>query len=167
MQVFLKKGITFSQLLMGDYYHSLIHLKRLEMKKLLLLLLLPGLLLCAFPALSQTVEFSDDFESGTDNWVLEGTWGTTTAQSNSPTTSLTESPGANYAANLNISATMASGVDLSAVLDAELSFYAIYDIEGGNFDYMYVEASGNGGTTWVNIATFLGEGNLDTWVEYT
>jgi hypothetical protein len=137
------------------------------MKKLLLTLLLPALLMCTYSAIGQTVEFSDDFESGTDNWVLEGTWGTTTAQSNSPVTSLTESPGGNYAADLNISATMASGVDLSAVLDAELKFFAIFDIEGGNFDYMYIEASGDGGTTWVNLSTFLGEDNLDTWVEYT
>ncbi len=124
-------------------------------------------LLTGFFAFSQTVEFSDDFESGTANWVLEGAWGTTTTQSNSPTSSLTDSPGGIYLGNQNISATMATGVDLSAALDAELKFWAIYDIEGGNFDYCYVEASGNGGTSWVNIATFLGEGNLSPWVEYT
>lgn len=134
------------------------------MKKLLLIFL--GTFLLSFTGFSQTVEFSDDFESGTDNWVLEGTWGLTTAQSNSPSNSLTESPGGNYAADLDISATMAEGVDLSSALDAELNFSAIYDIEGGNFDYMYVEASGDGGTTWVNIATFLGEGNLDPWTAY-
>ncbi len=134
------------------------------MKKLLLML--PGLLFLAFPSFSQTVEFFDDFESGTDSWVLEGAWGTTTAQSYSPTTSLTDSPDGNYLADQNISATMATGVDLTTALDAELKFWAIFDIEGGNFDYMYIEASGDGGTTWVNIATFLGEGNLETWVEY-
>ncbi len=132
-----------------------------------LLLFLTACLLTNFAVFAQTVEFSDDFESGTDNWVLEGTWGLTTAQSNSPSNSLTDSPGGNYAANLNISATMATGVDLSAALDANLNFSAIYDIEGGNFDYCYVEASGDGGTTWVNIATFLGEGNLDPWVQYS
>lgn len=135
------------------------------MKKLLLMLL--GLLFLAFPSFSQTVEFFDDFESGTDSWVLEGAWGTTTAQAYSPTTSLTDSPGGNYLGNQNISASMATGVDLTTALDAELKFWAIYDIEGGNFDYMYIEASGDGGTTWVNVATFLGEGNLDPWVEYT
>ncbi|KAA3625663.1 MAG: T9SS C-terminal target domain-containing protein [Bacteroidetes bacterium] len=137
----------------------------MEMKKLLLML--PGLLFLAFPSFSQTVEFFDDFESGTDSWVLEGAWGTTTAQSYSPSTSLTDSPGGNYLGNQNISAAMATGVDLTDALDAELKFWAIYDIEGGNFDYMYIEASGDGGTTWVNVATFLGEGNLDPWVEYT
>ncbi len=116
---------------------------------------------------AQTVEFSDDFESGTGNWTLQGSWGTTATQSNSASNSLTDSPGGNYAANLNISATMATGVDLTTALDAELTFWAIYDIEGGNFDYCYVEASADGGATWVNVATFLGQGNLSPWVEYT
>lgn len=135
------------------------------MKKFILLtftFLLTGML-----AFSQTVEFSDDFESGTSNWVLTGAWGTTTTQSNSPTHSLTDSPAGNYLANQNITATMAAGVDLSAVLDAEVKFWAIYDIEGGNFDYCYVEASGDGGVTWINVATFLGEDNLSPWEEYT
>ncbi|GJM31383.1 MAG: hypothetical protein DHS20C18_03840 [Saprospiraceae bacterium] len=131
-----------------------------------LLLFLTACLLTTFTAFSQTIELSDDFESGTANWVLEGSWGLTTAQSSSPSNSLTDSPGGNYATGVNVSATTAVGIDLSAALDANLTFNAIYDIEGGNFDYCYVEASGDGGTTWVNIATFLGEGNLTPWVEY-
>ncbi len=132
-----------------------------------LLLFLTACLLTNFAVFAQTVEFSDDFESGTANWVLEGSWGLTTAQSNSPSNSLTDSPDGNYLPDQNISATMATGVDLSAALDANVSFSAIYDIEGGNFDYCFVEASADGGATWVNIATFLGEGNLDPWVEYS
>jgi hypothetical protein len=117
--------------------------------------------------MAQTIEFSDDFESGTTNWVLEGAWGLTTAQSNSPSNSLTDSPGGDHLPNLNISATMSAGVDLSAVQDAVVKFWAIYEIEGGNFDYCYVEASGNAGDTWINLATFFGEGNLTPWVEYS
>ena len=135
------------------------------MKKSLLITFI--FLALGYFSFGQTIEFSDDFESGTGNWVLEGAWGLTTAQSNSPSNSLTDSPGGDYAPNLNISATMATGVDLSAVLDAEVKFWAIYDIEGGNFDYCYVEASGDGGTTWINVATFLGEGNLSPWLEYS
>lgn len=135
------------------------------MKKLILFLL--TICMVQFSLNAQTTEFEDDFESGAGNWVLEGTWGTTTAQSNSTTTSLTDSPGGNYAANLNISATLATGIDLSSALDANLSFWAIYDIENGNFDYMYVEASGDGGTTWINLATIFGEDNLSPWIEYT
>jgi len=114
---------------------------------------------------AQVVEFFDDFESGTGNWVLTDLWGLTTSNSNSPTNSLTESPVGDYGNTETSYATMLNGVDLSTVLDANMSFWAIYDIEGG-FDYMYVEASGDGGTTWLNIATFDGENNLTPWVQY-
>lgn len=102
--------------------------------------------------------FSDDFESGTAQWTLEGTWGTTTLQAHSPTHSLTESPVGNYAANLNISATMVNGVDLSGpdVKGASMSFMAMGSIESGNFDYMYVEAS-NDGTNWLTLDAIFGE----------
>lgn len=135
------------------------------MKKVLLFILA----ICMFQTsmFAQTTEFSDDFESGTAQWTLEGAWGLTTTQSNSPSNSLTDSPVGNYAAGLNISATMTTGVDLSAALDAELNFSAIYDIEDGNFDYCYVEASGDGGATWINVATIFGQGNLSPWVDYT
>lgn len=131
------------------------------------LLFIGAMLIASFAIQAQTVEFSDDFEAGADNWTLEGVWATTTAQANSGTTSLTDSPGGNYAADVNISATLTNGIDLSAALDATLTFSAIYDIEGGNFDYCYVEASGDGGATWLNVATFLGEGNLSPWTEYS
>ena len=112
------------------------------------------------------VIFCDEFEGGTDNWVLEGAWGLTTTQSFSPDNSLTDSPGGNYLADQNISATMATGLDLSSFLDARLAFRAIYDIEGGNFDYCFVEVSTNGGTSWVEVGRFLGEGNLSPWIQY-
>ncbi len=114
----------------------------------------------------QTVEFSDDFEAGVDNWTLTGTWGTTTEQANGGSNSLTDSPGGLYAANLDITATLANSLDLSAALDATLKFDAIYDIEGGNFDYCFIEASGDGGSTWFEVARFLGEDNLTPWIEY-
>lgn len=115
---------------------------------------------------AQTVEFADDFESGLDGWTLEGTWGLSTAQFNNGANSLTDSPGGDYLASQEVSATLANGLDLTSALDANLSFWAIYDIEGGNFDFCYVEASADGGATWVIIGTFLGENNLSPWVKY-
>jgi len=117
-------------------------------------------------AVAQTVEFTDDFEAGTDKWTLTGSWGTTTEQANGGANSLADSPGGNYAANLDITATTADPMDLSAALDATLKFDAIFDIEGGNFDYCFVEASADGGTSWFEIARFLGEDNLSPWVAY-
>ncbi|WP_367390714.1 T9SS type A sorting domain-containing protein [Lewinella sp. LCG006] len=131
-----------------------------------LLLVLGVLFVASFALQAQTIEFSDDFEAGAGNWTLEGAWGITSTQANSGTNSLTDSPAGNYAASQNISATLTTGIDLSAALDASLSFFAIYDIENGNFDYCYVEASANGGA-WLNVATIFGEGNLSPWTQYT
>jgi len=115
---------------------------------------------------AQTIVFSDDFESGTSNWTLTGDWGLSTAYSNGGANSLADSPTGFYLNNVTSFATMTTGVDLSIALDANLEFYAIYDIENG-FDYCYVEVSINGGTTWTNVATFNGQNNLGTWVQYT
>ena len=112
---------------------------------------------------AQTTLFSDSFESGTTQWVLTGAWGLTTSQSVSPTHSLTESPSGIYPPNLNITATMATGMDLSTYLGAEVSFWAKYDIEQG-FDYMYLQVSTNG-TTWITLEAFNAEGV--PWTQYT
>ncbi|MBL1213643.1 MAG: T9SS type A sorting domain-containing protein [Ignavibacteriae bacterium] len=104
------------------------------------------------------VIFSDDFESGTSQWILEGQWGLTSSESHSPSNSLTESPSGNYNNNWEFSATMASDVDLSGALGADVKFWAKYDIEVGlEFDNMYLEATKDG-TTWTQLARFEGEG---------
>ncbi|PHI20243.1 hypothetical protein CEQ90_08625 [Lewinellaceae bacterium SD302] len=130
--------------------------------------ILPLLALClcmATPVTAQMVIFEDDFENGSGNWVLEGAWGLTTAQSNSPTNSLTDSPGGNYAASQNISATLADPLDFTTALDANLFFSAIYDIEDGNFDYLFIEVSTDG-VTWLELDRIFGQGNLSPWIEY-
>ncbi len=134
------------------------------MRKFLLLTF--AFLYTGFFAFSQSIEFSDDFELFTNNWILEGTWGTTTTQSSSGTQSLTDSPAGNYLPNQNISATMSTGVDLSNAPNAEIRFVAFYDIEPGNFDFCYLEASSDGGSTWSTIASFLGEDNSTPWAEH-
>lgn len=130
-------------------------------------LLLSAVLMLSLTAQSQTVVFSDDFESGMGNWIItgNGAWGLTTTQSHSPSHSLTDSPSGNYGPNVLSYATMANGVDLSNALSAELSFWAIYDIELG-FDYMYVDVSTNNFTSYVTIATFDGDNNLTPWIQY-
>jgi PKD repeat protein len=121
-------------------------------------------LLFAFAANSQTTVFSDNFESGSTNWTLTGSWGLSTAASHSSSHSLTESPTGNYANNLNmISATMSNGVNLTSALSANLSFWAKYSIEGG-FDYMYVDVSANGGSTWINVDSY--DGVLSNWTQF-
>jgi len=130
-----------------------------------LLLLLSAFLLMSTFATAQTTVFSDDFESGLDNWVLEGTWATTNNQSNSPSFSLTDSPGGNSLDTQNISATMMVGVDLTNLFEATLNFSAIYAIEDPFFDYCFIEVSGDDGM-WVNIDTFYGT-NFLPWDNFT
>jgi len=131
------------------------------MKKTLLFLLLFSVV----SALSaQVTVFSDNFESGTSNWSLTSTWGLSTTSSHSTSHSLTESPTGNYGNNLNyVTATLSSGVNLSTALSANLSFWAKYSIEGG-FDYMYLDVSANGGTSWVNIASY--DDTLNNWTQF-
>jgi hypothetical protein len=124
-----------------------------------------GLIWMAPKLQAQTIEFSDDFESGLSAWTLTGTWGTSTAYAFSGSNALADSPTGNYVPNTDATATLATPIDLSTALDATLNFQAVYDIEAG-FDYCYVEAQADGGT-WVTLDAFDGEGLLSPWVGYS
>ena len=117
----------------------------------------------ALPA-QTTVEFSDNFDSGLTNWVLTGNWGASTAQSYSPSFSLSESPVGDYLDNELTYATMANGVNLSTKPSAELKFYMRYEIEAG-FDYMYLDVSNNNFSTFNTLDVF--DGSVSTWTQYT
>ena len=130
------------------------------MKKQLLFLL--ACLLLTFASSAQTTLFFDDFESGTGSWTLTGDWGLDQDTVYNGANALTDSPNGKYI-NLQTSyATMVSGVDLSNALDAEVDFWTIWDLEFG-FDFMYLEASIDGGNNWINVKTFNGEDSLATW----
>ncbi len=113
---------------------------------------------------AQTIVFSDDFESGTTNWTLSGSWGLTTNDFYLGASSLTESPIGDYTNMQNSSATMTNNLDLSSYLSAEISFWTKYNIENA-FDYMYLEISNDGGVTFVKIDEFTGVSS--SWTEYT
>jgi PKD repeat protein len=134
------------------------------MKKQLLLLL--GLLGITILNQAQTTVFYDDFESGAGNWDVDGYWGTTDEYAFGGDYSFTESPYSDlYVAGEVQTATLNSSIDLSTALDANVTFYALIDLEAG-FDYTYLDASSDGGDTWVNIAVFNGEGMLDEWMAF-
>ncbi len=110
------------------------------------------------------IVFSDDFENGLGNWT--GDWALTTATYNSPTNSYTDSPGGNYPTNANLIGAMASGVDLSSFLGATFEFYTKYELETG-FDYCYLEVSTDGGTNWIRVKTYNGEGVVTQFTQET
>ncbi len=105
-----------------------------------------------------SIVFFDDFEDGTANWQLLGAWGLVTSENYSPVHSLTESPDGQYPDDALYYASMVNGVDLSEALDAELSFFAKYEIEEG-FDYMYVDIKYDGISGWRNLTAIDGVSN--------
>ncbi|MEA3446218.1 MAG: PKD domain-containing protein, partial [Bacteroidota bacterium] len=110
---------------------------------------------------SQNIVFFDNFENGLSNWNLTGTWGLST-NSFTGIYSMSESPAGNYPDQTTMTATMDSSVDLTSVLDAEILFSGTYHIEFG-FDFMYLEATSDGGNTWVVLESFSGD---SAWYKY-
>jgi len=113
---------------------------------------------------AQITVFSDNFENGTTNWTLTNSWGLSTAHYHSSSHALSESPVGNYTDNQTSYATMASGVNMATALSATVSFWSIYNIEGG-FDYMYLQVSANGGNTWNTIHSF--DDTLSVWTNFS
>ncbi|PKA83895.1 putative secreted protein (Por secretion system target) [Ulvibacter sp. MAR_2010_11] len=91
--------------------------------------------------------FNDPGNSVSDNFVNVG-WGITTNTFVSPSSSITDSPGALYPPNSNKTITLSNSVDLTNALGASASFYAKWDLEP-NYDYVQFEVSINGGSTWI------------------
>ncbi|MEP7146140.1 MAG: M14 family zinc carboxypeptidase [bacterium] len=108
--------------------------------------------------------FSDSAENGFTNWTTNQGWAITSAQSHSPTRSYTDSPLGNYADNANNSMTMTFPVNLSNSSAAYLNFWHKYNTEAG-YDFCYVEASSNNGSTWQAITSY--NGNLAAWTQQT
>lgn len=121
-------------------------------------------LLLTLQSTAQVVAFSDDFEGGLGNWTYTGLWNTTTAEAYSPSNCFTDSPDGNYLDVFSSSATLAVDIDLSTALDADVQMQALVDLENG-FDYVYLDASTDGGGAWTNIYTFNGE-DMMTWTLY-
>ena len=132
------------------------------MKHLLLVLCFTAILPNLY---AQDTLLFDDFENGTGNWSLTGTWGLNTDSFYSPGNSFTESPFGNYPDQTTMTATLVNGFDLSNANDAYLAFWAIYSIEFG-FDYMYVEVSTDNGNTWLSVAQFSDEDIWSPWQHY-
>jgi carboxypeptidase T len=93
--------------------------------------------------------FWDDFEGGLANWTTTGNWGSTSSQSHSPATSLTDSPSGEYYDQQSTSATLTGSYQATT-----LSFWHRYDIEDG-YDYGRVQVSANGGA-WGSLISFDG-----------
>jgi hypothetical protein len=112
---------------------------------------------------SYGVEFADDFETDiAGRWLSGGTnntWARTTAASTSPTNSLTDSPGGNYANNTDSFIRTVNPVDLTGNVGCRVDFQMRLTSEGGpaNFiDGLVVEAATNTAGPWTELRRFAG-----------
>ncbi|NND25048.1 MAG: T9SS type A sorting domain-containing protein [Flavobacteriaceae bacterium] len=89
----------------------------------------------------------DDLGNDTSNWSTSG-WFTTSEDFVSASTSITDSPNSNYSSNENSAITLLNAIDLTGLIDANLTFQAKWNIEN-NFDYVQIEVSTNNGSSWI------------------
>lgn len=133
------------------------------MKKFLLTLLFQHLVVQNL--FTQTVLFEDDFESGSTGWITDADWDVSDEYAFTGSYSLTDSPYDDTYSPTDVQTVMmATGVDLTTALDADVKFQAIIDLEEG-FDFVYLDVTTDTGTSWTTVATFNGE-DLFEWTEY-
>jgi hypothetical protein len=111
--------------------------------------------------------FNNDVESGAAGWTTGGnpnTWAITTISAHSPTHSWTDSPAGNYADNAN-NYLRTPAFNLSGDRHVQLSGWFKYALEAG-YDYVYVEYSLNGGSSW-NPTPLTSFNGFADWHEVT
>ncbi len=89
--------------------------------------------------------FTDGFESGDTYWAYDWPWAISTEPSHSGARCLSDSPGTNYANNLDALAYLR--VNLGTATRPMLSFWQRYGFETG-VDYGFVEVSSDNGVNW-------------------
>ena len=89
------------------------------------------------------LQFLDD-ASSTANWT--GNWISTGSEFVSPSMSFTDGNG-NYSNNANKTYELIQDIDLTDAIQAQASFYAMWEIET-DYDYCQFQVSTNGGSTW-------------------
>ena len=95
-----------------------------------------------------TIPFASDCNT-TSGWN-SGQWGTSNVIYYSPSASITDSPLGDYDDNEFKICQITNPVNLTNAVKATLSFYARWATEP-NFDYVQVQASDNGGTSWTSL----------------
>jgi subtilisin family serine protease len=114
--------------------------------------------------LSQAVLFSDNVE-GVAKFVNDpngtGSWRVTTEDAASPTRSYTESPGAEYGSNQEMSLVQSTAFAVTS--EGSLLVFRMRLATEPNADFLYVEASTDGGTTWVTQDRFSGQAGWRTY----
>jgi carboxypeptidase T len=91
-----------------------------------------------------TLQYQNNGNS-TDDWT--GTWGITSVDFVSPSSSFTDSPSGDYQNFTYKTFELNNGIDLTNATAAKVQFYAKWEIED-NYDYVSFEVSSDNGETW-------------------
>jgi carboxypeptidase T len=94
-----------------------------------------------------TIVLDEPANDTATNWTTSG-WEATSESFVSANNSITDSANSNYFNNENSSITLSNAIDLTGVLDANVTYYARWAIEN-NFDFVQVEISTNNGSIWI------------------
>lgn len=103
--------------------------------------------------------FTDVFDN-INNWTATSPWGITVYTGNNV---LCDSPGGNYANNINKSCRLTNPLNLTQIASPTLSYRTRYSLENG-YDFVYVEASTNG-TDWQQLTSYTG--SQTSWTDVT
>jgi len=114
-----------------------------------------------FGECSDSIIFTDDFESGPGAWTADTPWAIEGTDVHGGTAAFTDSPDGNYSNNADTSIT-STPIDVSSISSGTLSFWHHYNVEN-NYDYCRVEISTDNGTTWQELEKYTG--NLSAWTE--
>lgn len=106
--------------------------------------------------------FFDNMESGSGNWTAQPTWEVTNEQNytSGGAYSWSDSPYSNYA-NFTNSSLTSKIIDLSSFTDNLMLGFFIKGRLETNYDYLYVEVSKDGGSTWSTLGAITG--NISNW----
>lgn len=110
------------------------------------------------PLETVSIGWCDNMETGTANWLPEGSWALTNTQRYDGLYSWTDSPGGNYAHNTNNSLVLKPYIDLSASTTRPvLEFWSIWNLRDASntSDKIYVEVSPNEGVTWTTVWAYV------------
>jgi len=126
------------------------------------------LILCVeiFGQVTKNITFTDDFESGSSQWILNDGWGLDTQFVKNGTYSLSDSPDSNYVDSTDLLPEGGSVAQIDQVFnfsnayDGDISFWMRYDIEE-DFDYLYFQVCKDG-ENWVTKKTWTGKDTVWT-----
>ena len=114
-----------------------------------------GVYIDDFALQNLSTTFSDNVEGSANFSGAGSTWVISTESSASPTHAWNDSPGSSYANNTNQMLKGITDIDAAAVGSPAVTFKGMINTEAG-FDFLNVQTSSDGGTTWNQRGAFSG-----------